>query len=231
MKNYSSSALAAATTLVLAACGGGGSDGGTATIATAYDVTAAQRHLLTDSASWTMIGSRPAGGTYTIIAAQSPLPAAVPIGGTTAYPRSRQVLTLQQTGVAPVVAAQNVFFDSQSLAIIQTEADDNTCSIATSNSALPASAAIGASGPLYSLSDRASCAIGAAATGTTTATWSLENDAGVVLLCWNATGKDAAGAVLGSTASCVQVAADGTLGTKARLTLSADGLTTTARNY
>lgn len=178
-----------------------------------------------------MTGPAPSGGAYTITLALSPVAAALPISGNTPYPRIRQVLTLQQTGMAPVVLGQYLFVDNQSLAIIQAAYDDNTCSVATSNSALPASATVGASGAFYSLSDLAGCASGAAVTGTTTTGWSMENDAGVALLCWNSTGRDTAGVLLGTIASCVQVAADGTLGTKARLTLAADGFTTTARNY
>lgn len=117
-----------------------------------------------------MTGPAPAGGSYTITMALSPLAAALPISGATAYPRSRQLLTLQQTGVAPVTIPQTFFFDSQSLAIIQAAYDDNTCSVATSNAALPSSAVVGASGALYSLSDLAGCTSGAAATGTTRTT-------------------------------------------------------------
>lgn len=215
--------------LILVACGGGGGD--STPTNTMYAVSAAQRHLLTEGGSWTVTGPVAAGGTYTITMALSPLTAAVPISGVTAYPRLRQLLTFQQAGVAPATAGPTFFFDGQSLAILQTDNGDGTCSVATSNAALPTSASVGTSGAIYGLSDLGSCANGAGATGTTTTTWSLENDAGVVLLCWNATGKDTAGAVTGSLASCVQVAPDGALGTKARITLTSQGSSTTARNF
>ena len=166
MKTHLHRVLAATTALALAACGGGGD----VTLTNTYAVNAAQRHLLVEGGSWTMTGPAPAGGSYTITMALSPLAAALPISGATAYPRSRQLLTLQQTGVAPVTIPQTFFFDSQSLAIIQAAYDDNTCSVATSNAALPSSAVVGASGALCSLSDLAGCTSGAAATGTTRTT-------------------------------------------------------------
>lgn len=67
--------------------------------------------------------------------------------------------------------------------------------------------------------------------GATTTIWSLENDAGVVLLCWVMTGKDLAGAVIGTVSSCVQLTPEGAIGTKARLTITGLGVSTTARIF
>ena len=230
MKNYSTVVLAAATALVLAACGGGGGDGGTPAN-TLYAVNAAQRHLLVEGGTWTMTGTAPSGGAVSVTVALSPLAAALPISGNTAYPRTRQLFTVQGSGVAPAVIGQNLFFDSASLAIVQATYDDGTCSVPTANTAMPASATLGASGASYVLNDLDGCTSNAPSTGTTITTWALENDAGVALLCWNSAARDTAGAVLASLSSCFEVAPDGALGAKARLTSTALGLSFTVRNY
>lgn len=219
--------LAAAAALLLAACGGGGGD---TPPPGPYAVRAAQTHLLNDTHSWALSGTGPNGQPFTITMAFAPLPPApFPIGGALGA-RSLQTYTVQQGGVSSS-AGPTYFFDATSLAIAGSDYGDGTCSIATSNAAVPLSASVGASGPLFSVSDRGGCTAGAAAESTTTTQWSLESDSGVVLLCWNSTLFDLAGTAEGTLASCVQAAPDGALGTKARLTITALGARLDARNF
>ena len=228
MKTFSSSVLAAMTALVLVACGGGGSDDSSPAT---YAVNTAQRHLLVDGGSWSLTGPAPSGGNYTVVMSLSPTARGTPIVGSTLHQASKQTYTLQQGGVTTSSGGPTLYFDDPGLVIVQTDNGDSSCSVATSNTALPNTASVGASGAFFSLSDLDSCASGGSAVGITTTTWSLENDAGVALLCWNMTGKDLSGAVIGTVSSCVQITPDGALGTKARLTITGLGVSTTARNF
>lgn len=148
MKPHLSSALAALTALVLAACGGGGDDG---TPATTYAVNTAQRHLLVDGGSWTLTGPAPSGGNYTVIMTLSPTALGTLIIGNTEHWTSKQTYALHQGGVT-IAGGPTLLFDDPGLVIKQTDNNDGTCSVATSNTALPDTASVGASGAFYSLS-------------------------------------------------------------------------------
>ena len=110
-----------------------------------------------------------------------------------------------------------------------------TCSIAISSVAPPTSAAIGTSGPLQTFNDLNSCVLASASqTGTSVTTWSLRDDAGIALFCLNTTQRNMGNAVLFTESDCVEVAADGTLGTRARVDLTQNvpsAVTLTAKNY
>src|SRR5205814_5141375 len=99
------------------------------------------------------------------------------------------------------------------------------------NTALPNTASMAANGAYFVLSDLDACIGGSGAVGSTTASWSLESDTGVVLLCLNSTMKDSAGAINGTLSTCIEVAADGALGAKARITIAALGISITTRNF
>jgi hypothetical protein len=227
MRTLASSMISAAVALSLAACGGGGGGGDQPTT---YAVSAAQRHLFSDTRSWTTTGSA-LGSNFTLTMAVAPLAAApFPVNGRVAS-RSRQTITLQQAGQPADVTVSTYYFDDADLSIVGWDNDAGTCSVATQNTALPETAAAGASGDYYRLSDLNGCAGNSGAVGTTLATWSVESDSGVTLLCSNSTGKDSAGAVLGTISTCIEVAADGTLGAKARITIAALGVSVVTRNF
>jgi hypothetical protein len=224
--------LPAAAALLLAACGGGG-DATPATpgapAATSYAVNAAQRHLLMDGGSWSMDGTIPGGGAFTITMNFAPsTPGQFPMTGATAA-SSLQTFTVQAAGQSDSVA-QAIYFDPASLSFFGAESG-GACNVATSSTALPNGAAVGEGGAFFSGSDLDGCTGASSIVGTTTIGWSLETDTGVVLLCWNSVFKDAAGTPDSTQSSCVEIAADGSLGTRARLAASALGVSITARNF
>ena len=106
-----------------------------------------------------------------------------------------------------------------------------SCSTQVAGPALPSAAAIGASGAFYTETEYEDCAPGSAATGTSVVTWSLESDSGYPLFCSNATNRDLANAVVGTGSFCFEVATDGTLGSRFRLTATGEGETLTVRNF
>lgn len=218
-----------AAALLLAACGGGGGDAPPPP--TQYAVNAAQGHLLTGTGSWAMNGTGSDGASYTVTMSLAPLtPGTFPVDGTPAA-RSAQTLAFARAGVPLGGVVETIYFNSSTLAIVGLSTDDGSCASATSNTALPATAAVGASGVIFNQFDRDGCTADAAALGTTVTRWTLESDGGVVLLCWNLTAQDLIGTANGSQSVCVEINADGTLGGKARYALSASVFTITARNY
>lgn len=220
--------LATAAALLLAACGGGGGDAPPAA-ATAYAVNAAQRHLLADGGAWTMSGTAPNGVAFTITMGFAPAAAGpFPVNGVTAA-RSLETFTIQAAGQSDSVA-QTIYFDAANLAFVGAESG-GACTVATTNAALPASAAVGAGGTFFNGADLDGCMGSSAVVGSTAMAWSLEDDTGVALLCWNSSFKSPTPALDSSQSNCVEIAADGTLGTKARFALSALGVTITARNF
>jgi hypothetical protein len=231
-----------AVALLLAACGGGGGGGGgsgggggggggggNAALATSYAVSVAQRHLLTDGGTWPMKGTGPDGSAFTLTMNYAPAaPAPFPVTGATAA-RSIQTLTLEAGGQSDS-AATTFYFDTTNLAIAGVEGG-GACNVATSNTALPASAKIGDSGAFYGGSDFGGCTGASPVVGSTAIGWSLEDDTGVALLCWNTAAQSVYAGLDAMQSNCVEIDADGKLGTKARFAISALGLTITARNF
>ncbi|MEO8524625.1 MAG: hypothetical protein ABI460_07900 [Caldimonas sp.] len=220
-------ASSAATVLLLAACGGGGGDSA-APVAASYAVAASFAHLLAAGGSWTMSGTAN-GQSFTLVNAFAPAAAGTfPLTGVAA---SELTETLTVTvGNQITVASETIYFDRTSGAIFGAQSD-GSCSGANSNTPLPTTAALGASGPIYASSDYVDCTTSSGVVGTTANTWSLVADSGVVLLCWNLTSKDPSGTVNGSESSCFEIAADGTPGGKATFSASALGATLQARNF
>ena len=214
---------------LLAACGGGGSD--PPPPPTTYALKTAMMHMLTDTGAWTLTGVGSDAAHYTVNMSIAPLPAAAfPVSGPITA-RSQHTLAVQREGVATGSTTQTIHFDGSSLAFVGWVYDDASCSVATSNTALPTSAVLGASGAMFSQSDFDTCSSSATAMGTSTNRWSIEADGGVVLLCWNVVAQDLGGTTNGTLSQCVELAADGSLRSKARFAISAAGFSVTTRNY
>lgn len=231
MKFRRSWVWSAAAALLLAACGGG-DDAPLATPsppAASYAVNAAQRHLLTEGGAWSMEGTLPTGEAFMIGMNFAPSTAGpFPRTGATAA-RSVQTFTVQSAGQSDSVA-ETIYFDPASLAFFGSEFN-GTCNLGTSNAALPDSAAVGEGGAFFSGSDLDGCTGASSIVGTTTIGWSLETDTGVVLLCWNSAFRDTTGTLDSTQSSCVEIAVDGSLGARARIAVSALGITVSARNF
>jgi hypothetical protein len=225
-KSCRSGLLAITAGLLLAACGGGNDPPANTT---EYAVNAAQRHLLVDGGSWTMNGVAPNGVPFTVTLRLAPAAAgSFPVNGTTAA-RSVETFTIDASGQSDSVA-QTIYFDPANLDFVGAESG-GVCTIATTITALPASAAAGASGAFFAGSDLDGCSSSSNVVGSTAMAWSLEDNAGAVMLCWNSAFKSATPVLDSTQVNCVEIDADGKLGTKARFALSALGVTITARNF
>ena len=185
--------------------------------------------MLIDGGTWTMNGTAPNGVPFTVTMNFAPAAATpFPVNGVTAA-RSVETFTVEAAGQSDS-AAQTIYFDAANLAFVGAESG-GACNVATSTRALPTSAAVGAGGTFSGGTDLDGCMGSSTAVGSTTMAWSLEDDTGVALLCWNSAYKSAAPDFDSTQSNCVEIDVDGKLGTKARFALSALGVTITARNF
>ena len=216
----------ATTALLVSACGGGGGDA--AQSAGPFAVNAALGHLLVTGGSWTMNGTANGQG-FTLTLAFAPVAAGpFPVTGAMSA-QSLQTLTLVSAGQSNS-GTDTIYFDAATHAIVGLQAD-GACSVATANTALPVTAAAGASGAIFTESDLDGCTNSSLVLGSATNSWSVASDTGIALLCWNLAATDAAGTPNGTESICIEVAADGTLGRKARFAFAAGAVTISARNF
>jgi len=221
----------ACISLLFTACGGGGPDAGIPAT-TQYAVQSAWRNLLNANASWTVTGTASDGKAYQIVFTAAPKPAAAfaPTGASGSV--SEQFDRLTQNGTVLTSGTSHLYFNAATLAQLGSDNGDGTCNVSQSNTALPTVATVGATGAFESENQLASCSAGAAVTGSTVYTWSLEAEKGMALFCLDATEYDAAKVMVASGAQCFEMATDGTLGTHARVSLTVRGaFTLVARNY
>ena len=231
MKLLSTTLLVAA---ILAGCGGGGSDAGVPGTAS-YAVAAANHNWLTSGGQWTTTGRGSDGQNYSLTFSSQPLANGVfaLTGATTA--RTQQSLTFAVVGGQSITSGVVQYFNAATDALIgDFDAGEGSCSRTDTNGVLPATAAIGAGGTLYTESLLASCNPTAAVVSADTVTWSLENDGGVILMCQNSVSPEAAGTTSSGTVGlCVEINGAGALGSRARVSVSLPGLpfSLTTRNY
>jgi hypothetical protein len=234
--------LVALASAVLTACGGGGGGAGGGAPPppppsgpASVNAAMAWRNFLTTAQAWTVSGVGSNGNTYTLALTLTP-------GTTQTFPVtnvSYATTTANATlriGNLDVQASNSVsYFDGTTYLLAGTRNTvppaGSTCSITTASAVPPASASIGSSGSMHTFNDLNGCLVNSASEGSSTTTWSVEAESGITYFCLNTTSRNVAGAVESFEADCVQTAADGTLGAKARITLSqAGGFTLVARN-
>ena len=233
-----------ASILMFAACGGGGGDSGNSGFVPptdVFNVRAAWQNLLAAGGTWSGITGRANDNRTFVVSVQTaPGPAqAFPLGGVT-YNRSVQTVTTVVNGGSPSVAVNELFVDAGLLWRGSRHSIDNaapTCDAPTAASQLPPMAAtfdtVGTpvtggllAGTLYGSCINTNSVLGSAST-----TWSLEFEAGIVYFCLNTTSQDMALVPNVTTESdCIQVAPDGTLRSRARITLRSAGFELIARN-
>ncbi len=225
MNKRSSWLWSAATAALLSACGGGGD---TTTSAGPYAVNAALGHLLVTGGSWAMNGTAN-GQAFTLTMAFAPAGAGpFPVNGVMSA-QSLETLTVVSAGQSNS-DTETIYFDAASHAIVGLQAV-GTCSTATANTPLPATAVVGASGAFFTEADLDGCAGNSLVLGSGANTWSVVSDTGIALLCWNLATQDATGTPNGTESICIEVHADGTLGSRARFSFIAGAVTITARNF
>jgi hypothetical protein len=220
--------VTAAAAALLAACGGGGDTA--ATPVGPYMINAALQHLLLTGGSWPMSGSDN-GTTVTVTIAFAPAASGpYPVDGT-ASSQAVETITIASSGTSSS-GTQTIYFNATADAFIGLQSS-GLCSTATSNTALPASAVVGAAGPIFTENDLDGCASNSNVVSTSSNTWTVVADTGIALLCWNVaeTALTPAGAS-GTESTCIEVAPDGTLGANARFSLtSGTTVNISARNF
>lgn len=229
MKRHPSSLLSAAAAALLVACGGGSNDATTTPTGT-YNVNAALHNLLVTGGSWPMSGSNN-GTNYTVTIAVAPAASGPYPIGAIASSQALETITIVSNGTTSV-GTQTIYFNATSSAFIGLQAS-GLCSTATSNgAALPTNAAVGAAGALFTQNDLDGCTSNSNVVSTSSNVWTVVADTGISLLCWNvtATALTSAGTT-GTESTCIQVAPDGTLGTKARFSLMTSSVSISARNF
>ena len=201
----------------LAGCGGGGGAVTPYPPATPFAVAAANHLLLTAGGTWRMSGSASDGSGFNVEVSFTPLADGVfPLTGA---PAAREQQTASGSLAGNMLSKINSvsYFNPGNDALIgDTNSGDGSCGRVTSNTALT------------------SCSPDASPASTNTTTWSLETDRGVTLLCLNTSTVDLrTPSDSGTVSYCVETAPDGTLGDRARISISLlDGsFSLVARNY
>ena len=125
--------------LVLAGCGGGGSDAGISG-STQFAVQDAYRKLINATTGWSVTGTGSDAATYRIdFNLKLAAPAVFPVTGANGAV-SEQFTRVVRNGSMLAEGTSRLFFNAGTLALLGTDEGDGTCSLATSNSTLPASA-------------------------------------------------------------------------------------------
>lgn len=231
--------VALACAALMSACGGGDDDSGVSPFIPPTDdfaTLAGWQNLMGAGGSWTVSGTGSDGALYEATLQIAPAPVAVfpPTG--TSYARTSVLSTVKRDGTSLGTGTVEYFRETDDTvqAARSTSAGIEECAQATTSVLPPATAKVtipATSGPLMSLNNLNVCQPGALVDGTTTATWSLEFDRGVVLLCLNSESRDLSSQVLGRENDCVEITPSGTLGARARVTLALPALTVVMANY
>jgi hypothetical protein len=233
--------VALALAAVLSACGGGGSDSGgrdggfQPQPGLEFNPLAAWSNLLLAGGRWEVsgIGSDSLLYSITITAAGAvggglaqPI-LGFPVPGFTAAVSQTQVSTAAGGIVRNVF--QQTFFDPATLHILglssQVDGGFVNCDVALTASVPPTVATLGSSGQLAVLDERLGCGLNAESVGRLDVSWSLEFDdvTGANLFCVHSVERSLAGLARSSESDCIEVAPDGTLGSRALVSVSADG--------
>jgi hypothetical protein len=243
---------------LLTACGGGGgSSGGSAPppppapapapSGPPFDVSAAWRNLLTANTTktWTVNGTASNGSAFTITLTNA-APQTAQVFGVTGATSSASDATAQLAIAGGALTVQTTsttsYFDPATFVVTGvrktpvTPTGPATCSIPSASVASasvtpPASAAVGANGPLQTFDDLNGCVPASTKTGTSVTTWSMEAEGAVNLFCQNTTSTLVGNSLEAKQATCLEVAQDGTLLTRARVTIAQGTVTLVAKNY
>lgn len=231
--------IALACAALMSACGGGDGDSGTSPFIPPTDDFATLtgwQNLLGTGGTWTVVGTGSDGAAYEATLQIGPVAAAVFPPTVTSYARTSVLSTLKRNSLSLGTSTVEYFraADFTVQAVRSTSGGVEECAQATASVLPPAVAKVTippTSGALMSLDNLNVCTPGALVDGKTTATWSLEFERGVVLLCLNSESRDLTNQVLGRENDCVEIATNGALGTRARVTIVVSGLTLVMRNF
>lgn len=225
-------ALALGGAALLSACGGGGDSGNSGFTPPSgdYAVLTGWQNLMGVGGSWTVSGVGSDNAAWTVSLQIGPQAAVAFPPTSVSYARTSVLSTVTRNNVASGTGTVEYFreADHRIQAVRSTPSGGTpTCASARSTPATalpPATAAFGSggtfpSGALLTLDNLNSCSSGALTVGTSVATWSLEFERGIVLLCLNSESRNASNVLTGSESDCVELQPSGALGTRARVTI------------
>ena len=239
MNTLARCALPLATLALLAGCGGGGSSPPLVIspapppvpVIAGVNVASAWRNYVTTPHSWTMRGQGTDAHAFELTVVMKPGgSAAFALTGSTGQTIS-QSLRFSIDGANTVTSDGTLYFTNDTMIGVATT--DGACQGARSAmAALPTAGAVGQSGPMFILEGYAGCTISGQKLGTTTFSWSVEKDAATTMFCITSKQQDSNGANIGTEVDCIEASTDGTLGGKAKFTITRpDGNSITGRNY
>jgi hypothetical protein len=224
---------------LLAGCGGGGG-GDTAAppviapapvVTGGVDIAAAWRNYLSVAHTWTMRGQTADAHSFELSVVMNPgANRSFTLTGASGQTID-QSIRFTVAGTNTVSSDGTLFFNGA--AILGVSTTNGACfGLRGTMPALPGASAAGTNGALFVLDGNAGCSSGGQKLGTTTYNWSVENDGALTLFCLATRQENASAAFIGSDAYCFEASPDGTLGTKAKFTITRpDGTTTTGKNY
>ena len=216
-------ATLAATVLALAGCGGGGGDSGSTT---SFNAAAAYSNVFTSNRTWTLTGTDNFGVNYQFT--QTFRPASAGTFPVTGVPANRRVIeaSVLANGVNVGNTTSTLYLDPTTgapIGIQSVESSDGSvsCGRYTSSATPPASAMMGDVGLLATGISLDGCSGSAVPDGSTaTVRWLLTNESGVNYFCTNTATVDSG--ITASEEQCFEVGTDGSIGSRARLTLTAN---------
>lgn len=202
-------------TALLAGCGGGHDDD-------RFDVRAGLRNLMTQPRALTLTNTPQQAGTY---------PRTAQVGA-----RSELVSRLWVSAATVDTVSTLNHLDSDGLAFGSTDGSDRCTDISsTPTSALPTAALRTQSGPQAVHEEYDSCSASATRLGKAASTWRLvgEDNDRWTMLCVQSVRISSVSMVVGAlTEHCHEIASDGTIGARARATVTlSSGTALTMKNY
>ncbi|MDB5918839.1 MAG: hypothetical protein JWR40_3073 [Massilia sp.] len=224
---------------LLAACGGGGGGGAAPppviapgpVVTGGVDIGAAWRDYLSVAHTWTMRGQTSDSRAFELSVVMKPgANRSFTLTGASGQTID-QSIRFAIAGANTVSSDGTLFFNGA--AIVGVSTTNGACfGLRGTMPTLPGASAVGSNGPMFVLDGNAGCSTGGQKLGATTYNWSVENDGGLTMFCLTTRQENASAAFIGSDAYCFEASAGGTLGTKAKFTITRpDGTTTTGRNF
>lgn len=222
---------------LLAACGGGGSGiqpppvVAPAPTVAGVNVAAAWRDYVSVAHTWTMRGKTTDARAFELSVVMKP-----GASGTFALTGASgqtidQSIRFAMDGANTVTSDGTLFVNGG--AMIGVSTTNGACfGVRGAMPALPTSGAVGAYGTMFVLDGYAGCTSSGQKLGSTTYTWSIENDGALTMFCITSRQEDGNAAYIGTEVDCVEANPDGTLGTKAKFTITQpNGNSITGRNF
>jgi hypothetical protein len=224
---------------LLSACGGGGGGGAEAppviapgpVVTGGVDIAAAWRDYLSVAHTWTMSGKTSDARAFDLSVVMKPgANRSFALTGASGQTID-QSIRFTIAGANTVSSDGTLFFNGA--AMIGVSTTNGACfGLRGTMPTLPGASAVGSSGAMFVLDGNAGCSTGGQKLGTTTYNWSVENDGALTMLCLTTRQENASAAFIGSDAYCFEASPTGTLGAKAKFTITRpDGSTTTGRNF